>query len=88
MTSALLLTAWVSSGVFTAARIGLPNESKWAWAPVAMILGPLWYSVAQEQRSALRAQPHLNSGDEEIDLAAMAPELRWIHEDHRMIPER
>lgn len=85
MESALFLAGWASTGVASAAYCATKGESKWAWAPMAMILGPLFHSVAREQHEASPTAT-LSQEDGAIDLTAMPAEVRWIHEDHRLIP--
>ena len=87
MASALFLTAWASSGVATAACCASPGQSKWAWAPMAMILGPLFHSVAAEQRPQAEPDSTLHfSADEVIDLSEIPAEVMWPHAEHRLIP--
>ena len=47
-----ILIAWVAAGVAAAALIPRPGESRFAFAPIAMILGPLWLAIAAEQQTA------------------------------------
>ena len=51
MMNVLLLAAWLISGVAIAAALAGPDESRFAWAPMAAFLGPLWLIVANEQRA-------------------------------------
>jgi len=48
--SILVLAMWASIGVVLAIRTAQPGEPRFAWAPVAMILGPLWAPVALDRR--------------------------------------
>jgi len=50
MTSLLLLTLWIGTGLALAVRTAQPGEPKLAWAPIAVILGPLWAPVAFDRR--------------------------------------
>lgn len=50
MTPLIVLTLWIGVGVALAARTAQPDESRFAWAPMAAILGPLWAPVAIERR--------------------------------------
>lgn len=50
MTSALLLAGWIVSGVALAGVFAHETESRWAWAPMAVVFGPLWYLIARDQR--------------------------------------
>lgn len=60
MTSAILLGIWMILGVGAAAALPVPSQSsRWGWAPMAAILGPLWVSIAFDQRATARAQPDL-----------------------------
>lgn len=49
MIQPLLLTAWALSGVGTAAVLTPEPGNRLAWAPIAIVLGPLWAAVASEQ---------------------------------------
>ena len=51
MIDLLILLAWTGSGTGIAATLTTPGESRWAWTPMAAILGPLWVAVALDQRS-------------------------------------
>lgn len=87
MASALFLTMWASSGVATAAYGAAPGESKWAWAPMAMILGPLFHPVVAELRPQAEPCSTLNFADDEvIDLSDIPAEMMWPHAEHRLIP--
>jgi len=48
--SFLVLTLWIAIGIVLAVRTAQPGEPRFAWAPVAMILGPLWAPVALDRR--------------------------------------
>lgn len=50
LASIFLLTAWASIGIVLAVRTAQPGEPRFAWAPVAMILGPLWAPVALDRQ--------------------------------------
>lgn len=52
MINVLLLATWLISGVAIAAALAGPDESRFAWAPMAAFLGPLWLIVANEQRAS------------------------------------
>lgn len=51
MTELLLLAAWSGTGVACSALRPEPDESRWAWAPMAAVLGPLWAAVAADQQA-------------------------------------
>lgn len=55
MLTLLLLASWMSAGVLAAAILVDAQNSRWAWTPVAAVLGPLWIAVACEHRAAARA---------------------------------
>ena len=55
MTAAILL-GWILSGIL-AARVTSADHAWWRWAPVSMYLGPLWLTVAAEQRRHHAADP-------------------------------
>lgn len=48
--SLFVLTLWAAIGVALAVRSAQPGEPRFAWAPVAIILGPLWAPVALDRR--------------------------------------
>lgn len=50
ITSLLVLALWIAVGLILAVRTARPGEPRFAWAPVAMILGPLWAPVALDRR--------------------------------------
>lgn len=50
MTRPLMLAIWVVCGLAAAALLAPPGTPRLAWAPIAVILGPLWVLVALEQR--------------------------------------
>lgn len=50
MTPLIVLMLWVGVGLTLAIRTAQPGEPKLAWAPVAVILGPLWAPVALDRR--------------------------------------
>lgn len=54
MTSFIILIAWMLAGVAAAALLVGPDGKRWAWTPIAAIFGPLWLSVAVDQRAAAR----------------------------------
>ena len=54
--SILVLVAWAVSGVALAAFFRPGPEGRFAWAPVALFLGPLWVAVAAD-RDAHRLAP-------------------------------
>ena len=45
----LLLAAWSLSGVGIAAALTPGPDNRFAWAPIAIFLGPLWVFVAAER---------------------------------------
>jgi hypothetical protein len=54
---------------------------------MAMILGPLFHSVAAEQRPQAEPDTTLHfSADEVIDLSEIPAEVMWPHAEHRLIP--
>lgn len=59
MIQALLLTAWVLSGVAIAARATPDPANRLGWAPMAVFFGPLWLAVVVEQRSSGRGPGRL-----------------------------
>ncbi len=50
MFTLLLLAIWTLSGVALAYALSKSQESRWAWTPIAAILGPLWLVIAREQQ--------------------------------------
>jgi hypothetical protein len=46
----VVLLTWIGVGLALAVRTAQPGEPKLAWAPVAVILGPLWAPVALDRR--------------------------------------
>jgi hypothetical protein len=50
MTPFLVLAAWNAIGLLLAVRLAQPHEHRLAWAPIAVILGPLWAPVAIDRR--------------------------------------
>ena len=87
MASALFLTAWASCGIAAAAFCASPGESKWAWTPMAVILGPLFHPVMVEHRPQAEPSSTLHFADDElIDLSEIPAEIMWPHAEHRLIP--
>jgi hypothetical protein len=52
MINLLIFALWVTTGVGLAAVLG-DTPGRFAWAPFAAVVGPLWLFVATEQRSDL-----------------------------------
>ena len=50
MTELLVLMIWSGLGVLIAVAMAQPGEPKLAWAPFAVILGPMWATVAIDRR--------------------------------------
>ncbi len=46
----LFLTTWVVTGVALAALLTPEPTARFAWAPMACFLGPIWAAVAAERR--------------------------------------
>lgn len=59
MITLLLLASWMTVGALAAAVLVEAGTSRWAWTPVAAVLGPLWIAVAVDQRSTTRAEEQL-----------------------------
>ena len=57
MAALLALVIWSAVGLATAAWMAKPGDSRWAWSPMAAILGPFWPAIATEQRSRTLASP-------------------------------
>ena len=56
MITALLLASWMACGAIAAAALVDSGTSRWAWTPMAAVLGPLWIAVAVDQRATARAE--------------------------------
>ena len=41
-----ILALWSGFGILVASTMAAPGEPRFAWAPVAAILGPFWATVA------------------------------------------
>ena len=54
MLDLLIPLTWVLTGVVMSALFADGTASRWRWAPIAAILGPLWLAVAVDQRAAQR----------------------------------
>ena len=50
MINLMVLAIWSGTGVVIAAALTGPSEPNWAWAPLAVVFGPLWILIATEQR--------------------------------------
>ncbi len=50
ITPLLILMLWAAVGMVLAVRTAQPGEPRFAWVPVAVILGPLWAPVALDRR--------------------------------------
>lgn len=59
MITLLLLASWITVGTVAAAILVEAGTSRWAWTPVAAVLGPLWIAVAYDQRATARAEEQL-----------------------------
>ncbi len=51
MTQLLLLALWMGLGTVASAVWCDPGQSRFAWTPLASILGPLWLPVAHDFRT-------------------------------------
>ncbi len=56
MTEFLVLALWMSAGAILAASLTPVGSKRFAWAPVAVFLGPLWVSVARDRRAVAAEQ--------------------------------
>ncbi len=54
MISMLILVAWMASGFAATFLVRADRTAPLQWAPMAVILGPLWAAVAVDQRAAAR----------------------------------
>lgn len=54
MTGMLVLSIWSITGVLASVALSGTERSRWAWTPLAAVLGPLWISVAVDQRAVAR----------------------------------
>ncbi len=50
MISITILLAWVAVGLIATIVWSEPGEPRFAWAPMAIILGPLWFVITAERR--------------------------------------
>lgn len=50
MVQLLFLSLWMASGLATAVALPERGESRLAWTPMALILGPQWLGVASDRR--------------------------------------
>lgn len=57
MTALIALLIWCVAGVVAEARYTRPGSSRWAWTPIAAILGPLWPAIAREQYASASDAP-------------------------------
>ena len=57
MAALLALLIWSILGVVSAAWMAKPGQPRWAWTPMALILGPMWPAIALEQQSRTFASP-------------------------------
>ncbi len=55
MSGFIILVIWMTLGVGIAAAVDRPDRARWTWAPVAAFFGPLWLSIAADQRAVARA---------------------------------
>ena len=51
MLDLLIPLSWVLSGVVLSALLADRTASRWRWAPIAAVLGPMWLAVAVDQRA-------------------------------------
>lgn len=56
MTGLIVLAAWITSGLALAALLADDDEARWDWAPIAILFGPLWASVALDRRARVPAR--------------------------------
>lgn len=60
MISIGILVAWMAVGLITSINRSDLEEPRFAWAPMAMIFGPLWAAVkAEQQQEAVPALAHV-----------------------------
>ncbi len=52
----MMIATWMLTGLVSAWVKAAPGQSRLAWAPMAIVLGPLWLKVAAEQ-DELRPEP-------------------------------
>lgn len=49
MIELIALLTWSSIGITLAALLASPSQSRFEWAPIAAILGPMWLAVAADR---------------------------------------
>ena len=83
MSGLLILGIWSTSGVLASAALSSADRSRWAWTPLAAVFGPLWLSVAADQRAlarrSLRVPTHQLSDDVTIWLRDLDPDDATDH---------
>jgi hypothetical protein len=52
----MMIATWMLTGLVCAWVKAEPGQSRLAWAPMAIVLGPLWLKVATEQVDDLNPQ--------------------------------
>lgn len=56
MASLMILLAWIALGLASCTFLRQPGEPRLAWAPMAIVFGPMWAVIALERGApALRA---------------------------------
>lgn len=58
MTQFFLFVLWMTIGLIASASAPQPGESRFAWAPLAALLGPLWLTIAQGRREHVDSAVH------------------------------
>ena len=57
MIGILVLTCWFAAGLTATAIRPQPGQPRLAWAPLAIIFGPLWLLIAYELQAPLDLAP-------------------------------
>ena len=55
MASFMIMLVWMALGVVVSMFWRLPDEPRFAWAPIAIILGPIWALIAYERQEGPQA---------------------------------
>ena len=63
MAEALMLISWMIGGAAIALSGDTPADRRWTTVPVAMAFGPLWLSIATNQRAVARSSHRGPGGD-------------------------
>ena len=66
MINIVLLVAWMLSGILAVTALAPDRESRWQFAPLAVVFGPLWVPIALEQQARQPAYAYASTEEARV----------------------